>query len=686
MAGFSILHNSSIWSSLLVTTILVSSFDNARANAMRGEEDPDTSAAHPRRSYALNEVVITSARIPSTALRSPAVVSLISRIDIERSGATTLGDILMTGPGIFIKDYGGQTGLKTISQRGLGTEHTLVLLNGMPVNSMQNGLLDLGTIPSEEIDRVELVRGGQSASFGANAVAGVVNLITRQQEGSEITARYGVASFGETEAGVSAGTGGPNIQWRIAGAVQHMDGDYPFTFSNGPTHFALTRTNAGMNARRCSGTLDAALTNTLRVRASGLYLESERGVPGIVTGPYSSSRADQRDQQGILQTGFLQTISPTTWWEVKLQGVYSYQRYADPDVVVNGKAINNVFRSQEGRAEAQYHADIESFGRITAGIDAVRAEGEGNTLAVSPLRTEGGVFFLSEHRWLPVRDSTLIVSFHPALRFDRVGGIADAFSPQIGVQALYSPEAENSPDPAILRLHGTVGRNFRTPTFNELYYSGGGGIGNPSLSPEYATTYDLGVGLSAAACGYHQFDATWFGASMTDRIIWVAAGVGAVTPKNVRKVLSRGVELSYAWSWPDAGTRVTASYSLSHTEKRSEDFPGDPNVSKQLPYAPEELLSCSAAWGSELNIGPLTRCDVTGTITRVGYRFTTEDDESFLPTYGVVGVAVALGFQCFGLHATLKTDFHNLLDESYEVMMGYPMPGRSYRCTVTLFY
>ncbi len=655
------------------------------ARDLAGEDPADSSSHRPAHSYTLDEVVISAARIPSTILRSPAVVSLISRQDIERAGARQLADILMTGPGVFVKDYGGPAGLKTISQRGLGTEHTLILVNGMPVTSMQNGLVDLGIIPAGELERVELVRGGQSASFGANAVAGAVNLITRSRDPESVSAQFSAGSFGTREVSAGAGGGDDDGSWRVGGGIQHSDGDYPYMFVNGPATYHLTRANAGYDARRGSADLEVAPSSTLRLRTTGLYLESERGVPAIITSPFSASSAGQRDQQGILQLGLTQTATSQTWWECKLQGVYTYQRYADPGIVVNGVAVNNNFRSLEGRGEAELHTEIPSIGRMTVGCDGVRADGEGNTLTVSPLRIEAGVFLLAEHTFAVTGDSTLLVSVHPAIRYDHVRDIADAVSPQLGLQILLAT-GEDPLAGTLVRLHGMIGRNFRTPTFNELYYAGGGGIGNPGLSPEYATTVDAGAGISAHALGIQQIDATFFGANMTDRIVWVSAGAGSVTPKNLRRVVSTGVEISYSWMLPAAGTTLSGSYSRVRSEKRSADYPGDPTINTMLPYVPGELFSCSAAWGTDLVWGPVSRCDISASVLRVGYRFTTEDNTSFLPSYTILHAGCALELRYGGMRSVLRADVRNLLNTSYEVMMGYPMTGRSYEFSVAVAY
>jgi vitamin B12 transporter len=645
---------------------------------------PDTTASRAARSYALEEFLVTSSRIPSTVLRSPAPVSLIQRSDIERSGAASLGDILATAPGVFIKDYGTSSGIKTISQRGLGSEHTLVLLNGMPVNSVQSGSLDFGTIPAEEIERVEVIRGGQSASFGANAVAGVVNVVTRTTRGGNATARFSAGSFGEREMSASAGSGEEALRWRVSGGVQKAEGDYPFIFSNGPAIFHLTRNNAEYNARRVSGQLDLALSDALRLYATAFYLSSDRGVPGVVTSPFSSSRASQRDQQGILQLGAQQTLSLRTWWELKLQGLYAYQRYADPDLVVGGIPLDNSFRNAEERMELQFHTEPFGHARYTVGGDLVHAAAEGNTASGSPDRLQGGLFLVGEHSLPIAHDSTVLLSIHPALRYDRVGNSQDAFSPQVGIQALFFRIDDYGPLKHILRVHGTVGRNFRTPTFNELYYSGGGGLGNPHLRPERSTTYDLGAGVSLVALGEHELDLTWFEVDMQDRIVWTTSGTSTTTPKNLRDVVVRGIELTYTWLWPAAGTTASLSYSRSRSEKTSLDFPGDPNLHTEIPYVPQELFSGMLSWGEDLALGPLRRCDLSLSASRIGFRYTTEDNAAFLPSHTLYNAGVTLGLDCFGVYAGLRVDVRNLLEESYAVMPGYPMPLRSYKFTFSL--
>ncbi|HSQ76078.1 MAG TPA: TonB-dependent receptor plug domain-containing protein, partial [Bacteroidota bacterium] len=167
-----------------------------------------------RRLFALDEVVVTSQRIPRPVLYTPSATSVIPRRLIEQSAGTSLGNVLAAGNGLFVKDYGGPSGIKTISQRGLGTEHTLVLINGMPVNSVQNGGVDLGMTDAAEIERIEIVRGGQSALHGPHAVAGIVNVITRAMpEDEHASAGLEWGSFGYRHLRLAAGCGAAPVAW-----------------------------------------------------------------------------------------------------------------------------------------------------------------------------------------------------------------------------------------------------------------------------------------------------------------------------------------------------------------------------------------------------------------------------------------------------------------------------------------
>jgi len=646
--------------------------------------DEPSDTVFTRRVYALDEVVVTSQRIPRPVLYTPSATSVIPRRLIEQSAGTSLGNILAAGNGLFVKDYGGPSGIKTISQRGLGTEHTLVLINGMPVNSVQNGGADLGMTDAGEIERIEIVRGGQSALYGAHAVAGIVNVVTRampEDEHASVGVEWG--SFGYRHLRLAVGSGITPVVWQIRYGHEQSDEQYPFEFRNGPVTQQLTRQNADLLVNRWSGALQTALSPGIQLSSYASYQDGERGVPGIVAGPFSVSRARQRDRQAILQTSVTKIFSPTLSWENRIQGLHSYQRYRDPDLLVGYAPVDNYYTSQELRFESHFALQPGPGTRLNAGADIARTLGESNAHREDGSRTQWALAFAGEQRLLGT-DAGASLSLFPALRYDHAGTGLDAWSPQIGVYARIPVMGGEDAPSTLLRVRGSGSRNFRPPTFNELYYAGGGGFGNPELRPERSTSIEVGIGASTNILGEHHVDITYFAISMSDRILWMPAGSGSVSPKNIRQVESNGVELAYTFS--SGGASFSAQYTRSRSEKTSEDYPGDPNTSVQLIYTPQEMLGLQGSWLFDLDAGVLTSVGCSGGYTFVGHRYTTEDNGEFLPGYHLVQAGALVRLRAGDLRLNVRGDVLNLLDEPYVVMAGYPMPPRTVRVRLDVVY
>ncbi|MEO8168745.1 MAG: TonB-dependent receptor plug domain-containing protein, partial [bacterium] len=181
------------------------------------------------REFTYPEVIVTATRIPQIASLSASPITVLDQKEIQRTNATSLADLLGSVPGLFVKDYGGSSGLKTVAQRGLGPEHTLVLVNGMRVSTPQNNLVDLGLTSADEIDRVEVIHGGNSAAFGADAVAGVVNIVTSPGR-DVLKASAGVGSFGYNKMELSGTTHFSGAAIRAALREERGAENFPFIF------------------------------------------------------------------------------------------------------------------------------------------------------------------------------------------------------------------------------------------------------------------------------------------------------------------------------------------------------------------------------------------------------------------------------------------------------------------------
>ncbi|MDA0978336.1 MAG: TonB-dependent receptor plug domain-containing protein [Proteobacteria bacterium] len=148
---------------------------------------------------AIEEVVVTGSRIKRSDADSISPISVLTEDDLLASGNLTLENFIQDMPAVNGGDYGagvnnGNPGVASVSLRGLGPNRTLVLVNGKRFASQSvNGYVDLNMIPTSIVDRVEVLRDGASTVYGSDAIAGVVNIITKRDfEGVDIDFGYDV--------------------------------------------------------------------------------------------------------------------------------------------------------------------------------------------------------------------------------------------------------------------------------------------------------------------------------------------------------------------------------------------------------------------------------------------------------------------------------------------------------------
>jgi iron complex outermembrane recepter protein len=203
---------------LLGTTLLASM---AIAGGAFAQAAPQPAAAS---NNTLQELVVTGSRIPRPNLEQPTPVSVVSPTIIEQAGPQNLGDVIAQLPGLGVtntvransNNFGNSAGINSIDLRNLGTSRTLVLVDGQRHVNGDIGLnaVDVNSIPTQLVDRVEVVTGGASAIYGSDAVSGVVNIILKKHfEGLQIDAQAGsYKDFG--------------AKYSLAGTIGHnfMDG------------------------------------------------------------------------------------------------------------------------------------------------------------------------------------------------------------------------------------------------------------------------------------------------------------------------------------------------------------------------------------------------------------------------------------------------------------------------------
>ena len=166
----------------------------------------------------LDTVVVTATRSPKPIATGLASTTVLERADIERAQAPDLIDLLARQAGIDVSRTGGPGSASTLFLRGGNSNHALVLIDGVRVNSVQQGLFDVGPLPLDRIERIEIVRGPRAALWGSDAIGGVIQIFTRDP--GQTGAQLRVGQFDRREAAAQWGLAGERGSLGVGGGVQ----------------------------------------------------------------------------------------------------------------------------------------------------------------------------------------------------------------------------------------------------------------------------------------------------------------------------------------------------------------------------------------------------------------------------------------------------------------------------------
>jgi outer membrane cobalamin receptor len=561
--------------------------------------------------------------------------------------AKDVAALVATAPGVAVNDYGGLGQVATVSIRGSMATGVLVLLDGVPLDGGTASGSDLASIPRHWVQRLEVIRGAEGAHFGAGALAGVVNVVTRRPEAGGWSAEAGAGSFGTfTVAGDGGLAAGPWTLW-AAGSLEGSQGDFPYLFDPQPS---LEGNPLEPKVR----------TNNAAIRA-GLLVKGARP-----TGPWRLDLVGQLSGGRRELAGRPYALTAEDWQEdarVALSARLAGPGWRDGvDVAVRATARmdRQVARlSPAQRATAQDGAGAGLTGettvahpggllRLAAALsgEALHAEGTGQDHA-----RLGGAVSASEDLSLAAGALRLA----PAARLEAIGPFT-GWSAKLGASAPLG-------GPATLRA--SVGRAFRAPSFEELYLVQGQVTPNPDLRPETGVTGDASVALEGPA---GLLSLGGFAQLYQDLILYQRASYERFKPFNAGKALTSGLEVQAALA-PRRhllGLSADASYTLLATENLKGDAGA---LGKWLPFRARHRLY------GRLGVDP-GPAELHVEVHHVGLQYKDPDNTWAIPASRLwsAGGSVALWRRpALRLHLEVKnlTDDRTIVDG-----LGNPLPAR----------
>jgi vitamin B12 transporter len=479
-------------------------------------------SAQAQESIYTNDVVVTASRIEEPRDSVLSDVSVITREEIERAGQSTLVELLRTQPGVQIESNGGFGATSNVHLRGTHSQAVVVLIDGMRMGSATNGTTALEQIPTEQIERIEIVRGSVSSLYGSDAVGGVIQIFTRKAEGKPaFSANLGYGSYNTRKASVSAageinGTG-------FALSASSID-------TNG---FSTLDTRAGQdgdddNYRNLS--VSGRLTRQLAEgHKLGFQFFHSKG-----SNQYDSSNFDA--YQNTRQQIFALTSDNrfTHIWTSHLKIGESMD-----DLSSVGAFGTSTLRTKQ----LQYYWQndlILPAGTLTLAYDRLEDRVDGSTDFSRDYRSNNG--------WLA---NYILESgphaFRAGIRRDDNSQFGDHETENLG----YGYRLNNA-----WRISGNVGTAFRAPTFNDLYwpFQDFGPIdflnpagphftyeGNPDLKPETSRNKEITLTYDQ---GHHRVSATMYHNKIEDLIVGTQ-GLNNDFPVNVGNATIKGATLAY---------------------------------------------------------------------------------------------------------------------------------------------
>lgn len=599
------------------------------------------------------EIVITGGLVPVSRDNVGTSVTVIDSEQIERQGYEFVADILQDVPGLNLARNGGPGTLSEIRLRGAEADQTLILIDGIEANDpSQSSGFDFAHLLADSVERIEILRGAQSALWGSDAIGGVINIITKSGNGLvdpeySVSAEYGSHSTKNAAVGTRGDTG----LFDYAFSVQRFDtdgissaDDTVFNYTLPDSSSLVTGGNSEDDAyENTTAHFKFGFDPTANLRIDGVvrYTSFESDFDNFTTIPIDSTddRSDGDQQYYLLQGRYAQlggalnhslkffrnesdTDFFSSFGKTDSKGEknhYGYQLDYGWNSGSSEQGVSLVLETEEDKLNSTFSGNREIEN------DSIVGEYRFNNsdfAAAANIRYDDNDFFDSKTTW-------------------RVAG-SWKFAPN-------------------LRLHSSYGAGIKNPTLVELFGFTPDFTGNESLSPERSSGGDIGVEYLSDD-GRQFFDITYFHRDIEDLI----TGSGDTAINIDGESSSTGVEIVYQNDLTD-----NFGFNTSYTYNDTEDDQGN-----QLVRRPEHQFSAGIDY-SMLEQALKLAVDIRHIKDRVDTAFNEDFSTSLveLDNYTVVDLAARYRIN---ESLSLRARVDNLFDEEYQEVLGYNTPERAY--------
>lgn len=597
----------------------------------------------------LPEVVVSASRVPLPSAEVGSAVTVITGEELRQKQTRIVSDVLREIPGVAVSRNGPTGSFSQVRIRGAEANHTLVLLDGVEVNDPSGASeFDFSTLLADDIERIEVLRGPQSALYGSEAIGGVINIITRKGEGpATVRTRAETGAFGTVGGGLNVSSGElGQFDYALGLSALRTDG-----VSSAPERQGNSENDGyeNLTGRAKIGWQPTEyLEFELFGQASSSEVESDpqpavAGVIRVVDGDVVTS---SQQKFGRAQAKLFMFDGD---WEQIIAAGYAED---NQDTFTNG-AKNFVAVGEKARMSYQSNFFLETPEYAQAShVFTFLAEREYEA------QTTRSAFGDSD---LDIVNHGFVGEYRLGL-FDRLflSGSAryddnDIFDDATTLRATASYAVLETDT----RLHGSIGEGVKNPTLFELFGFGPNFVPNPNLEPESSIGWDVGIEQTFFG-GRALVDVTYFENRIQDLI--QGAGNTAVNLAGTSKI--RGIETTLR-----AAVTPTTVVSAQFTYQDAKDAAGAPLIRRPDVTASFNINQSFLADRASIDIG----IDYHGDQKDLQFsNFFANQQQVTLDAYTLVNVGASYvlsdSVEVFGR-------VENLLDEQYEDVFGFDNPG-----------
>lgn len=629
-------------------------------------------------SYQLQNVVVTENR-KKHEITSTAPLYTINNKSLSIAGITDIADALNRMPGITIRDYGGAGGMKTVSVRSFGTQHTGVSYDGIMLSDCQSGQIDLSRYSLENVDNISLVIGDNDDIFlpAKNvSLPAVINIRTIKSPTSDnsphLTTQLKFGSFGYVSPFIRYEQNfSKSFSFSAVGEFVYAENDYPFTLRNISIVTKERRSNSRMKSGHGETNFIWNINNHNQISGKLYYYDNNRLLPGQVRYYTNLSNEKLREQNSFVQVGYRAFNSNNLSLRVNAKYNWAASKYKD------GSYSDGIKDADYWQREAYTSASL-LYTPLKDWAFCYAADYSFNNMN-SSLSTDTRPFRHTVLQSVTAKYKTsrlslicrlLLSLYYNDAKYGKASRDMRKLSPSLSLSYRIIKDKD-------FYVRASYKNIFRAPTFNESYFYH---YGSTDLLPESTDQYNIGLTFMQNIANKTNVKVTLDGYlnHVKDKIVAVPYNMFIWTNVNVGKVRVLGLDATANMTHRFSSKQsliLTASYSLQNAENRTNS--DSPYFGYQIAYTPLHSGSVSLCYEN-----PLVNMTVHGTGMSSRSSNNEHYEDSNIPGYFEAGITLFRAFNIAGNELTIRGDIKNLLNKQYEIVKGYPMPGISYQVSI----